>query len=405
MARIWQCGFELNSVTTGVEWTLLNDAPTVVTSPARSGTYAGRASSLGSGNAKGFLHQFLSVAADGPYFFGFAFQYATLPTAANVIWAIQGGTTFANIQAADLAIKLNTDGSLALFNNTQVGSNSAVLAANTWYYIEVKYDRTPAAASEVAEAKIDGSVFATSSALTLNRAVRTLMVGGNLFFEAQTTGDWFIDDVKINDSTGAAQTGYPDSGKIIHLKPDSAGDANGFAVQVGGTAGSSNNFTRVNEVTPDDATSYNGSAILSSEDLLNCEASGLASIDTVNVVAVGVRMADLVGADATAAFKLEIEKTAAGTKTQSGALIPNSTSFLTNAAAIPRNYPLVTYLDPDGAAWTNSTLNSMQIGYTQTATNVQTIAVSTVWASVDYTPGVAPTVSIARRRMLTGVGR
>jgi hypothetical protein len=107
------------------------------------------------------------------------------------------------------------------------------------------------------EAKVDGaSAFASSSTRSLSSGIRQFLLGGNLNSEAQTTGDWFFDDLAINDNTGSFQNSYPGEGKIIHLKPNAAGDSNGFSVQVGGTVGSSNNYTRVNEVTPDDATSY-----------------------------------------------------------------------------------------------------------------------------------------------------
>jgi hypothetical protein len=391
MARLWQCGFELNSVTDDVEVST-NSAPVSVgTTNVRSGAYAGRVNA-----GVGFWRQIVFTANQTTVgYIGVAVYIVAAPNANTqmVRWSTTGNVSVGNIT-------LKTDRTLVLLKSdgTQIGSASAVLSLNQWYYVELKSDASTSPGA--LEGRVDGSSFASGANSNQGSWGRALV--GNVT-GAQTTNDLWFDDWKVNDSSGSSQTGYPGSGKVIHLLPNAAGDSNGFLAQVGGTAGSANNFTRVNEVTPDDATSYNGSALINAEDLFNVTNSGINSYDTVNVVAVGTRMADLVGADATAAFKLEVEKTSAGTKTQSSAITPNSTAWVTNTAVAPRNYPLVTYTDPDSAAWTQTTLDSMQIGYIQTATNVQTIAVSTIWASVDYTPGSPPAAAAGMTLAMMGV--
>ena len=42
------------------------------------------------------------------------------------------------------------------------------------------------------------------------------------------------------------------------------------------------------------------------------------------------------------------------------------------------------YNDPDNNPWTPATIASMQIGYLMHVINTRAIAVSTVWALVDY---------------------
>ncbi len=389
MARLWQFGAEQNTNTAGVELTVItNSGNTLSTSPVRTGTYAhktqGNASLQENGTYK------FSLGANGPFY---ARGYIYIPSSVSVICSIFSFYDGVNtINATWGRIRLTTNNTLELWDSAaKIGSSSPVLNTNQWYLIELKYYNNTGTGKLELDARYapdNGSPsvsFASTTTSTLASQPITFLAWGNNS-AGTVTNDVSFDDLAINDSTGSFQNSFPGPGKIINLKPNAAGDSNGFLVQVGGTAGSANNFTRVNEVTPDDATSYNGSAVLSAEDLFNVEDSGIRPNDTVNVVAVGVRMADLVGADATAAFKLEIEKTSGGTKTQSATIIPNSTAWITNAAANPRNYPLVTYQDPDGANWTQATLDSMQIGYIQTAINVQTIAISTLWASVDYTP-------------------
>lgn len=378
MARIWQSGFELNSATSGVELGA-SGSPTISSTTKRSGGFAGRITSLVSTTPKWFNYG-LAASAAKPYFHRFYLNIAVLPSAENTIFMD------ANLPPANSVketMTLDNTGALRLYNNgVLVGSPSSALSTGTWYRIEIHRDPSPASGSRLLDARIDGVQFAgiTNGTFASNTSI---FYGGNLAGEAQTTGDWFFDDIAINDNVGSFQNTYCGAGSIIHLKPNAAGDANGFLVNVGGTVGAANNFTRVQEVTPDDATSYNGSVVLNAEDLFNCDNSGLTN-PSVNVVMVGGRVRDLT-ADATTAIKFEIEKTASGTKLQSAAYIPNQTGFHTNTGtSAPGIYPIVTYQDPDGSNWTQTTLDSMQIGYTISAAGVNAIDVTTVWASVDY---------------------
>lgn len=395
MARINQSGFELNSLTNGVEFTIVNNSPTISTGTVRSGTYSLKISSLTSGLAQNIRMQFATAGSggDGPYFGRQFLNIETLPTAENRIISCRDSSAGSD----KIAITLDSGGLLRVYNSagTQIGSASSALSTGVWYQIEWKVDRTPAGGSQVLEAKLNGSVFATSSSQTITTNAGDLVrLGGNLQGEGQTQGVWYFDDVAINDGTGSFQNSYPGNGKIIHLKPNAAGDANGFATQVGGTAGSSNNFTRVNEIPPNDVTSYNASATLNVEDLFNCDDSGLTT-PTVNVVAVGGRYSNISSADATTAFKFEIEKTGSGTKAQSAAIVPNTTTWRTNSAGgVVYPYPLITYQDPDASAWTQTTLDSLQVGYIISTGSVNPIGISNVWVSIDYTPsGSSPSLS------------
>lgn len=267
--------------------------------------------------------------------------------------------------------------------NTVIIGTSGTLNTNTWYRVEFSYNFTTGAAN----AYVDGVNFASGTA-SLSIASDTLRWGSL----DNSTMTLFFDDIAVNDETGSFQTGLPGSGKVIRLLPDSAGDVNTFATQTGGTAGAANNFTRVNEVKPDDATTFNGSNTLNQEDLLNNGASGIGATDTVNVVEVWGRYRNNV-ADAATTVKFEIEKTTAGTILQSTGIIPNSTTFRMNAGAVPKIPPLVTYQDPDSAAWTQITLDSMQIGYKITTGGTNRVDVTNVSALVDYTPAVVVTAS------------
>lgn len=384
MARLWSSGFELNSVAAAVEWVGTPAGPTIVTTTVRTGTYSGRIPSLGSGTRKGFQAQFVSSVASGPYFFRCYYNFTTLPSAANTIMSLvttTGGSTIA------ASITIDNTGALTLYNGsattgTQIGSASSALSTGTWYCIELWYDRSPAGGSQILKARLDQSEFASATNLTITNQVLILFIGGNLNAEAQTTGDWYMDDVAINDATGGNQNSYPGSGKVLHLRPNAAGDSTQWVPDTG------SNFARVNEVTPNDATSLVSDVVLNESDLYNVDNSGIGASDTVNVVQIGVRFRNDV-ADATTQFKVQVEKTSGGTLSQSAAITPNSTTWKTNALAEPRLHPLTLYADPDGAAWTQATLDTMQIGQVSTLIGVNKNQVSTIWAVIDYTPAAA----------------
>jgi len=285
-------------------------------------------------------------------------------------------------------ITLESNGTLKLRNQagTAIGSASATLSTGTWYMVELKTDTNATAGSRIMEARLDGSVFATSSTQS-HAAPLAFTLGGNLDSEAQTTGEWWFDDVALNDNTGSFQTSYPGPGKIIQLIPNAQGDANGFTILTGGTAGVANNYTRVRDVPTDGNTTSNASGTLNAEDLFKLTPSGIGSNDTVSVVTVGLRLRDDTLADAALAVKAEIEKTAGGTIAQGSSIIIGQNSFGVNSGAAPHNYTLTTYQDPDNANWTQATLDTMQIGYKITTAGTQNVLITTTWATVEYVAG------------------
>lgn len=341
----------------------------------------------GSAEAQILYNQFAAVAGNGPYYFRVYLRVTNNPNIRNCIASVNNVGNSSEVQ-----LYLNTNGSIEVCQDgaTPIGPASAVLSPTQFYRVEIMADNTGGAGAGIIRWYIDGTLMGQLTTHTFGGGFGRFLLGADMINAGVlTTGDWYFDTVAINDSTGSVDNGLPGAGKIIHVRPNAAGDINTYATQVGGTAGAANNFTRVNEVSPNDATSYNASSTLSQEDLFNCTDSGIGASDVVKFVSVGVRMADLVGADATAAIKVELLKASGGTKLQSSNIIPNSTTWRTNAPAAPRLYPLTAYLDPDGAAWTQATLDTMQIGYIQSAVNTRAVAVSQLWALIEYVPAAA----------------
>jgi hypothetical protein len=389
MARLATIGFELQSVATGVEIDSNSGTPTIDTTTFRSGLASMRVN--GTSISKFISYQYAGAGLAQNRFFRFYLRIHTASGTNAAAFALLRDGTNGN----GPSLRMNTNRTLEFWDEqaaAQRGSDSPVLALDTWYRIELQYNR----AAGTGNAYIDGVEFANgvqSATLDMN-VIRLGMID-------TATCDLNFDDLAVNDSSGTSQTGLPGAGGVIRLTPNAGGDANAWLNTAGG-AGDSNNFNLVDEVTPDDATTMVQSGILNSEDLYNCTDSGIGASDTINVVQVGMRFRNNT-ADALTAFKVEIEKTTGGTKTQSASIVPNSTTWKTNATAVPINPPITLYNDPDGSPWTQATLDTMQIGQIDTIVNVNKIQVSTIWATVDYTPasGQAATVS---KRLLTRVG-
>src|SRR3990167_5422338 len=126
MARLWSSGFELNSATGGVEWTLGagGNFGTIVTAPIRSGTYAGRILSLSSGSKKGFGFLFSSTSDNGPFWARFYLRVATLPSAENTICDFEDGAF-----TRQCRITIDNTGVLRLYDEDGViGSPSSALS-------------------------------------------------------------------------------------------------------------------------------------------------------------------------------------------------------------------------------------------------------------------------------------
>jgi len=396
MSRLLSIGAELQSTTNGMEWDTTSasgGSVTIDTTTKRSGS----ASIKFVSNAAGSNYIEHQYSASGVVTFSRAYVYFTaFPTDATgaIIQHINSGGTVIACIAITTAGKLRLyDGNIA---GTQRGADSAALSLNTWYRVELTTNN--GAGTEI-DARLDGSSFA-SGAMTSATNAQQIDFG---FADWQANAVMYMDDLAVNDTSGSAQTSWCGDGKIIHQKPGSAGDSAGF-VRQGSDSGA--NWSQVNDTTPNDITAYVNSPTLNAEDLHNTVDSGIGASDTVTLVSVGVRFRRN-NNTASPQFKVEIEKTASGTISQGSAIIPNSTTWRTNANAAPRVYTLTAYTDPDGAAWTQTTLDSMQIGYKLTTTGGTTrIDVTTVWALVEYVPvndysiNVSDSVSVTESKQL-----
>lgn len=290
-------------------------------------------------------------------------------------------------------IALNTDGTLELgfFDGgyTQIGSDSSALSEDTWYRIELMYDDS----TDTAEAKINGVTFASGAATDIGSSTDIFFGGFN-----DCTTDIYYDDMAVNDTTGTAQTSWPGSGKVVHMQPNAAGDNNNA---------SAGDYTSVDEITPDDATSI---AVLNDNgDILdvNLESSadaGIGASDNITLVQVGAREAAALGAQES--FVLRIKSQAAGTLLESGTITHDDVTYKTVGMGEGNffGYQLTSYVDPQaGGAWTPALLDTAQIGMRAVDADPD-INLSTLWALVEYVEVVAGAANKLQHLSLLGVG-
>ena len=384
MARLYQTGFELNSVTSAVEWTTSVNTPVISTTTVRSGTYSFRANPTASTR---YIQHTFQADTINTTFHRFYMNAATFPGATIAIWQYKDSGA-----GIGFSLKLTSGGVIQMVNDISsatVLASSSALSTGTWYRIEVKIVDHATTSAQM-ELKIDGTTVASLTGLSG-------VAGGGGFRLGAITGtsspDLFFDDVAVNDSSGSYQNSYPGSGKIIHLRPNAAGDSSSWTGYVGTGA----NWERVDEVTPDDATSGVRSRTTNEVEEYNVDASGIGSSDTVNVVAVGHRVNRSTGAT-NSTYNVRLKAAASGTVAESSTLTATTTTWRTNDPASNSASPfaLVTYLDPDSASWTQSKLDAMQIGLkTVSGSGDRYTQVSTMWASVDYTPSTGPTINVS----------
>ena len=389
MARIYTNGFELNSLTNGVERFGSSAQGSISSTTVRNSTYSWRCNPSAAAMAVNFGLN--AGAGTKTVFIRFDFYAVTMPPADALVFLL----TQNDLTTTMMRLRGTGSGRKAMNSaNTQVGSNIA-LSTNTWYRIEVKCFSN--ATTGTIDVLVDGvSAVANTGLNTQGGDINGIQFGSG----AATTSEYFIDNVAINDTSGSSQTSYPGEGYVICLRPNAAGDNADFTR---GGADSGANWSQCDETTPNDVTDYNVSGTVNHVDMFGMSASGIGASDTVNVVHVGYRIANITS-DGAACIQARIIKTASGTVASGTATTAlSSTTWRSNATSITayNPYPITLYADPDASAWTQSTLDSMQCGYKITTGGTNGMAVSAVWAMVDYTPVAAGGLFV---NPMTGIG-
>lgn len=397
MARIYNIGFELNSVSNGMEanpiiWNINSGSPSVQSTVKRSGTYAMKVASSGLGD-----YVYLTLSANSKQHLRF---YLRIETATNQDCQI--GVITDNTGASIGSIYLTSSNTLKLmYNNggtmTLIGSASSALSANTWYRVELKVDDSGGSSSTIVEGKLDGTTFATrTGSVTLGNGVSGGfgVWGMDPVNTLSSTGTIYFDDVAINDGSGSNQNGYPGDGKLVLALPNAAGDNNP-------TAG---DYSMINEIPPSN-TATPGSTIIELDtttsigdfNVTSSSNLGIGASDTITLVGVLARVQEETAG--TSNYALRIKSASGGTVSETSLFDAGDTTARTNptGTGTTGHNPLMSYTDPTtGSAWTPTGTNSidnMQIGVKTTDGSPDTWV---LWmgAYIEYVPAAGGNITI-----------
>lgn len=396
MARLFTSGFELNSLTAGIEFTNRNLAtsPIVIQSTIKnSGTYALKAPGGTNLGQNSVYYTFSSSNTTGVWFAKTDFYSEGTPPVNTLILMIADST---GSQIA--AIRYKTNGDIALLDNGLTERATTTLTASAWHTIELKLDNTPASGSRIVEGRLDGSSFGSYSSSTAGTASR-LYIGTNLNNGAgyTTSNSYYFDNIALNDDTGSFQNSWVGEELLAFNTVTGAGDNTGM----------SGSYANVDDIPPNDATDYISSATLNATSDFVLGNMGLSSTDTINVVSMAFRA---IGTNATSSLNAivvgRIKASSGGTVEEGAAFQGNNSVWVTTGVgAIGSRFVLYDLPGASTTAWSASDLDGShaQVGIRVSTGNISATRVTSIWVYVGYTPGAS--TAISNKMNMLGVGQ
>ena len=340
ITRVWQAGAELNKVL--LEFTFLNTNSNFTTSATapNTGTYSFRVSSVYSAT-KVFATTYTQMRT------GFYFRPTGTGTNDDpgIVGFKNGGVSVASVRwnSATNQIDLYVGGVL------KDSAASPIFATQDVYHacgFDVKI-----AVAGWATFYVEGVAIATFSGDTTGGSTAIDSIVFTPRTSASTTWSNFvyIDDIFVDNTSGEATSAIPPALTFEFIRPDADGTSSGLT---GSDGNQINNYLLVDEVTPDDETSYVYGASTGIKDTYNLASmSALAADREVKAV---IPVADTRKVNALLDVKYQ------------SIVRSNATETVGTAQVIGTSYALhwdrVT-LDPNGSvAWTEAAVNAMEIG-------------------------------------------
>jgi hypothetical protein len=389
-------------------------APTRDTGTMRSGVASLKAATVAAGTS--YVAKNTHVMGSGDVWSVRVYIYITdMPDSDTSILYIgtSGGSCWGLWLRTTGAMQLrSSNGSCLVGSGTQVGSDSSLLSASTWYRIEIQ----AAWDGNACSARIDGSQFASGSCEDVSGSLFRFGIGVNSITSANTT--IYFDDFAWNDDNGSAQTSFAGEGKVGTLYVNGNGATTDNGTQ--GTDWETKTVTGQSASTAiddgaaiDDGTTYLDFLLASAgtggdppqHEFIMGDFSTIGgdSNDTITLVAASIRVAAETAA--AASYVTRIRSSAGGTATASATISYALTQWQTDDDDSSIQAPKVTaYTDPqDGAAWTPTDIDNLRLGiYAPDAT--PDIHVSAMWAVVEYVAVAAPGGGTEKRLPVLGVG-
>lgn len=212
--------------------------------------------------------------------FGFAFKRTNLGVAHNMLALRDAGTVqcFLGMNAANqFVVCRNTTANV-------LGTSTATIVSNTWYYVEFKWKITDTIAAGDMEVWLDGvkilDITSGDSKNTANAYATDLLVGGDV--GGSTTYQMYFDDFYWFDLTGSLNNAVKGAVRVQSLLPTGDGNSSQFT---GSDGNSINNSLLVDETTPNGDTDYVESQTVGNKDLY-ATADTVAATNTIHAVIV-----------------------------------------------------------------------------------------------------------------------
>jgi|GEM_PF-1559755 len=397
--RLWSSGAELQSLTANVEVTGTNGSGATINTTlatVRSGLASYR-TQLASNGTTNIYKDWANSAQQGKFWFRTYFRVATAPTVEEPFFCLQNGGNFKT------CVRLTTDLKLKLGNEedlTTTSAGSTTLSTGTWYRLELYMDTTTLS-STVNTLRVNG-VQEHNETYNFNAGIDRLIFG----IIATGQGDFYYDDLAINNSTGRADN-WPGEGKIVHMQPNATGDNEQWdnTTEPGSPtdcdAAGDPNWQCVEEITPDDITTYAATQTNNEIDDYNLESAsnaGIGSGDYIKLVSVGVRFRPCgttsefspacLGSETEIGMAVRLKAVASGTTEEVTSNISDGSPWLTNDDDTARLNKITQYDLPGSstAPWTTTDLDSAQVGIKNLDSTGTGFRASTIWLQVEYVP-------------------
>lgn len=299
-----------------------------------SGRFGGGALNIPS---SGFVIKTLD--AQATWIVGFAFNAAGLPTTGSQVIL-----EFLDQGSVQLDLRVFPDGTLALTRagTLLTGSLSTVaISVSTWHYIEVKILISAAAGATTNLVKVDGATVITLAAGQQTNNTSNLTANSIAFLGSLPSA--LFCDIYICDGTTGVNNTFLGDVRVFTTVPSASGNQTDWSV-----FGTANNWSAVNEVPPDNDTTYVYSSTPGQIDLYNlADLTLTGSIIAVQVV-------------------LDARKDDAGTRSIAAAVRTGGVNYFgstTNLSTSYLFYVNVWATNPNtSVAWIGSDINALQCG-------------------------------------------
>ena len=229
-------------------------------------------------------------------------------------------------------------------------SSSLVIRPVAWNFIEIKATIANSIGAGTCVVKVNNETVITVATgqdlqATANATADTIALG---FFTSVLSGNpWDFDDLYVCDGTGGVNDDFLGDCRVECLMPNGNGTTNQFT---GSDADSTDNYLHVDEVSPDDDTSYNENSTAGNQDLY---AFGNLAVAPATIHGVQTN--------------IMAKKDDAGARSVMGLVRSGTTTYDGNTEALSEgayvNYTKPYDVDPDtSAAWIEAGVNAVEVG-------------------------------------------